>query len=73
MSELDDQFAKIKDIPGVDALLRGEAVIVPKEPTVQQCVEGCDVLLRKATFLPDYQAVYKAMLEASPYAQKESE
>lgn len=60
--------------PDIAAILRGEAVAVPKEATVEMLQKGT----RSMTFLPKVYTVYprastcyRAMLAASPYAQKE--
>lgn len=61
--------------PDVAALLDGEAVAVPKEPTPDMTGEAVMVAIRVARngakAMDQILAMWDAMLAASPYAQKE--
>jgi hypothetical protein len=73
---LTQEVAEALARPDVAALLRGEAVVVPKEPTGAmidagtRCETYCDAC--KGTYF-DPETGYRAMLAASPFAMKEDE
>lgn len=57
--------------PGIGAVLRGEAVVVPMEATGAMLSSGgrrADDFMTERGPYPRTQAVYRAMLAASPYA-----
>lgn len=62
------------DQPGVAAILRGEAVAVPKEPTMEMLYAAAEkdnqAYCGGSQHGADDETIYAAMLAASPYAVK---
>lgn len=66
LSVLDDLI----DREALDALIEGKAVVVPREETVEMYGAGIEADNESAASAAPVGAIYRAMLAASPYAEK---